>query len=60
MSHRNTIQCFHTAKIEFLLNSRAEEEGAKEKKGYNKCLVPTELFGKMTKQQLHMPHINYV
>lgn len=25
-----------------------------------KCSVPPELFGKITKQQLHMPHINYV
>lgn len=25
-----------------------------------KCSVPPVLFGKITKQQLHMPHINYV
>lgn len=52
-------------KPEFPLNSREKEEGAEKSEGgerenATKWLVPAELFGKITKQQLHMPHINYV
>lgn len=49
-------------KPEFPPKFLRREAGIRGEEGENatKCLVPPELFGIITKQQLHMPHINYV